>query len=306
VEVNLSMAGVGAKKLGTKVEVKNINSFKAVEGAIAYEIKRQTELLDEGKGDLIKQETRGWDDVKRITVSQRSKENANDYRYFPEPDIPSLPTAGFNIPALKDALPELPAAKRVRFTNEYGITEAQAALLVDEKALAEYFEEAVSELRALTPDASVSTAFNYLTSDLKGLLNEHGLPGQGEGFEALSAGGGSSFGGKVSPEHLAHLVAFIHEGKITSRQAKDMLREMHETGMDPEELLASRGGVASNESLEAVVAEVLKENIKAADDLKNGKVQSLQFLIGQAMKKTKGSAQPETLKALFMGKIGKG
>ncbi|MDO8516355.1 MAG: hypothetical protein Q7S28_03835, partial [bacterium] len=196
----------------------------------------------------------------------------------------------FDLAGLKESLPELPAEKRPRFVKEYGLSGPQAALLVDEKALADYFEEAVSELKELAPEASVATLFNYLTSDLKGLMNEHG-----EGFEAL----------KVSPEHLAHLVSFIHNNKVTSRQAKDMLREMYINGMDPEDLLTASGGVASDESLHKVVEEVLAENAKAAEDLKNGKMQSLQFLIGQAMKKTKGSAKPDTLKALFMSKLGK-
>jgi len=166
IEANVSL------DMGTKVEMKNINSFRAVHDAVEYEVVRQRAVLE--KGEKIVQETRGWDEIRHVTVSQRSKEDAHDYRYFPEPDLPPFTTAAFGIEKLKAELPELPAAKRVRFAAEYSLTEAQADALALEPTLANYFEAAVSELAALDASAPVFLLYNYLTSDLKGLLKELG------------------------------------------------------------------------------------------------------------------------------------
>jgi aspartyl-tRNA(Asn)/glutamyl-tRNA(Gln) amidotransferase subunit B len=280
-EVNISM------NMGTKVEIKNINSFKAVEGAVATETERQIELLEKGEGEKIKQETRGWDDVKKTTVSQRSKENAHEYRYFPEPDLPAFKTAGFEIERLKAELPELPEAKRLRFASEYGLSKAQAEFLADEKKLAEYYEEAISELKEKTDKADNALLYNYLASDLQGLMKEKDL--------ALNEI-------KVPPEHLAHLVYMIGEGKITSRQAKDTLFQMFTGGEDPETLLQGREAIGGD-SLTAAIDEAVKENPKAAEDYKKGKEASLQFIIGQVMKKTKGAAKPDELSELLKKKL---
>ncbi len=238
IEANVSL------NMGTKTELKNINSFKAVGAAIAYELKRQQEILE--KGEKVAHETRGWDDVKQMTVSQRSKEEAHDYRYFPEPDLPPFETKVFDIEKLRDALPELPDVKRVRFEEEYGLGVQRTDTLVGEPALAGYFEEAVSELREQKSDGDAVLVFNYLTSDLVGLMNESGI-----GFADI----------KVEPEHLAHLVALIEQGKIGSRQAKDALKKMFETGLDPEEIVKSEGmeTVSDTSELERVVNEYHRE-----------------------------------------------
>jgi aspartyl-tRNA(Asn)/glutamyl-tRNA(Gln) amidotransferase subunit B len=272
------------KTLGTRAEVKNLNSFNSVFQAINYEIKRQTEMLE--KGESVHQETRGWDDAKQKTTSQRSKEESQDYRYFPEPDIPSFETSVFNPETLKESLPELPSAKRIRFAKEYGLDERQTELLVGEPPMANFFEEAASELRESMPDAGTASLYNYLTSDLRGLMNQTATP-----FESI----------KINPEHLAHLAAFIEEKKITSRQAKDMLAKMFETGADPEEIMKSENiGISSDEGeIEAVVLAVIGENHAAVADYHNGKTASLQFLIGKAMSKLKGKARPDMLKDLF-------
>ena len=278
IEANVSL------NMGTKVEIKNINSFRAVHDAVEYELKRQEEAFT--KGEKLTQETRGWDEVKRRTVAQRSKEEAHDYRYFPEPDIPPFETAVFGLDALRDSLPELPAQKRVRFAGEYGLDARQTEILIVDPETANYFEEAVSEFRELLPKASVATLYNYLTSDLRGLMNQDGTT-----FAAL----------KVTPEHLAHLAALIENKKVTSRQAKDLLAKMFATGADPEAIVKDENiGVATDDDeVEAVVLAVIAEHKAAADDYRKGKTASMQFLIGQAMGKLKGRARPDMLKDLF-------
>ncbi len=290
IEANVSLAQManGNWQLGTKTELKNINSFKAVRDAVEYELKRQEEALR--AGEKISQETRGWNEAKQKTVSQRSKEDAHDYRYFPEPDLPPFETKEFGIEALRDSLPELPAQKRERFKKEFGLDGKQTEILVGDPGAAGFFEEAVSELGegsegSIRPEGNLPI-FNFLTSDLRGLMNLSGTT-----FADL----------KIMPEHLAYLVALLSGEKITTRQAKDMLAKMFETGADPEEIMKSENiGVTSNaDEIEAVVVAVIAENEAAVEDYKKGKTASLQFLIGKAMGKLKGRARPEALKEIF-------
>ncbi|RJP43833.1 Asp-tRNA(Asn)/Glu-tRNA(Gln) amidotransferase subunit GatB [Candidatus Parcubacteria bacterium] len=281
--------------MGTKVELKNINSFRALGSAIVYELDRQKKALESGA--KVVQETRGWDDAGQKTVSQRSKEEAHDYRYFPEPDLPPFETSSFSVEELRRSLPELPAQRRERFLKEYGLDGKQAEALVADRGLSEYFEAAASEL-ATRDELTTSTIekkprellFNYLTSDLRGLLNE--------------AGTGIS-DSKVIPEHLAHLVDLIADGKIASRQAKDILKRMFLTGADPEEILEGEGlQIVSGEAeLSKAVEEVIGENPGAVSDYKKGKTASVQFLIGKAMGKLKGKGDPAVLKGLFEKRI---
>jgi aspartyl-tRNA(Asn)/glutamyl-tRNA(Gln) amidotransferase subunit B len=286
-DANISVSAT--ETLGTRAEVKNLNSFNSVFQAINYEIARQTEILE--KGETVHQETRGWDDAKQKTTSQRSKEEAQDYRYFPEPDLPPFETSVFDPEKLRAELPELPARKRTRFASEYGLDAKQAEILVAEPALADYFEEAVSEFREQFENGSPAVIYNYLTSDLRGLMKQAGTT-----FADL----------KIDPEHLAHLAALIEEKKVTSRQAKDILAKMFENGADPIEIVASENiGVSSDTGeIEAVVLAVIAENKTAVDDYRKGKVVSLQFLIGQAMKVLKGRARPEMLAEIFEKSLG--
>jgi aspartyl-tRNA(Asn)/glutamyl-tRNA(Gln) amidotransferase subunit B len=278
IEANVSL------NMGTKVELKNINSFRAVLDAVKYELVRQEEALK--GGEKISQETRGWDEAKQRTVSQRSKEEAHDYRYFPEPDIPPFETKVFALTELRDSIPELPSQKRVRFANEYALSAPQAEMLVGDLEMANYFEAAVSELREALPHAPAATVYNYLTSDLRGLMNANGVA-----FANV----------KVDPEHLAHLATLVAANKITSRQAKDMLAKMFETGLDPEEMMKTENvGISGADEVEAVVLAVIAEHKAAVDDYKKGKTASLQFLIGQAMARLKGRARPEMLREIFM------
>ena len=284
IEANVSL------NMGPKVELKNINSFRAVGSAIAYELKRQEELLE--KGEKVVHETRGWDEAKQKTVSQRTKEEAHDYRYFPEPDLPPFETKIFDIERLRLGLPELPRAKQARFEREFGLSEDQAGLLIDDKRLADFFEAAVSELGAETePHAQgekkpAHLIYNYLTSDLSGLLAEK--------RESLEQG-------KVKPEYLAHLVFLLAQGKIMSREAKDILRKASETGEDPRKILENEnlGTITDESAIVDAVQEIIKENPKAVEDYKKGKEASIQFLVGQAMRKLKGRGNPDQLEEGF-------
>jgi aspartyl-tRNA(Asn)/glutamyl-tRNA(Gln) amidotransferase subunit B len=287
VEANISLA-TGDGQMGTKVEVKNLNSFKAVHDAIEYELKRQASILE--RGEKIVQETRGWNEFKRITESQRGKEFAHDYRYFPEPDLPPLDFSKFDIEALKASLPELPKAKQARFEREYNLTSAQASILIADKAMAQYFEEAASELRAKMPEAGCQTLINYLTSDLRGLMAREGID-----FNEL----------KINPEEFAHLIFFIEKGELSSRLAKNLLQKMFASGEDPETILKTDGlKIMDVESeLEAIVSEVLNQNPRVVADYKKGKLQALQFLIGQVIAKTEGRANPQKTRELLLKKL---
>lgn len=289
VEANISIRKDTKDDFGTKVEVKNLNSFRAVGGAIAYELERQEKLLEESK--RVVQETRGWNEKTGKTESQRSKESAHDYRYFPEPDLPPMDLSVLDLDAMKAEIPELPEAKRKRFAQEFGLSHEAAAMLVAEKGMADYFEEAASELKSFAPEASYDLLFNYFSSDLKGLMNEKELR-----IGEL----------KISPEHFAHLVAKVSESELTSRLAKDLLLKMFETGEDPETLM-TQGGIrlmGDEGELEKIVAEIIATNPKPVEDYKKGKENALQFLIGKAMAKTKGQASPEKLKEIFTKQLG--
>jgi aspartyl-tRNA(Asn)/glutamyl-tRNA(Gln) amidotransferase subunit B len=285
IEPNVSL------NMQTKVELKNINSFKAVEAGIEYEIVRQTATYE--SGDSIRQETRGWDEQKKQTVHQRYKEHAQDYRYFPEPDIPPFETEPFNIPAMRSALPELPNQKRTRLATEYAIKSDQVEALIVEPELANYFEATVSELREKIPAASVQDTFNYLTTDLKGMLAQHD--------EVITDI-------KITPEHFAHLMAYLAQGTVMSRQAKDLLARMYETGDDPENLM--RGGdfeiISDETQISVLLDDILASNQQVVQDYKNGKTAALQFLVGRAMGALKGKGNPKIIHTVLLKKISHG
>ena len=297
VEANVSVSPE-LNVLGTKVEVKNINSFRAVEKAIDFEIKRQSELLD--GGEKVKQETRGWDDVQNITRSQRSKEEAHDYRYFPEPDLPPLDLREipeFNLEALKSNLPELPGQKRIRLKKEYGIAGSKLEIFIQDKSLSEFFEAVVSEfeelLKAEPKEKLVGLVVNYMTSDLLGLLKEKG--------ETIAKT-------EVTPENFAELMEMLYKEELSSRGAKDILKQMIDApggeANDPHKIAEREGFMQTMDegTLGDIVENVLAANEKAAADYKNGKEVSLQFLIGQAMreaKRRKIGANPQILSEII-------
>ena len=285
IEANISIAPKNADKFGTKVEVKNINSFKAVHDAIEYELKRQEELLSEGK--RIVQETRGWNDQKFITESQRSKEEANDYRYFPEPDLPPLNVKeAFDLEKLKDEIPELPEAKRRRFGEEFGLDMKLVETIVAEKPWADYFEEVVSELKSEVQDANIQLLANYFTSDFKSMI-------KGTNLKPTDI--------KITPKNFADLIRLIQTGKISSRIAKDLLLKMFETGDEPEALIQSQDmGLMNDEGeLGTIIDGVLQTNGQSVADFKKGKLNALQFLFGQVMARTKGKADPNIAKKIL-------
>ena len=298
VEANISLLLVKSKTLGTKVEIKNLNSFRAVERGIDYEIKRQTELLEGGK--KVIQETRGWldeavassrrvagarmDDVKGVTVSQREKEEAHDYRYFPEPDLPilHLGVADF-INKIKAEIPELPQQRRERFKKEYNLLDKEIEVFVFNKDLGEYFEKVISELPPNLPKEKllklIKLSSNYLITDLQGLLK--GASVAGEDF-------------LITPENFAEFITLIYTAAISSKTAKKVLGEMFSTGADPSHIIEEKGLVQITDvaEIEKIIKEVISRTPKAVEDFKKGKAASFQFLIGQVMTATKGKADP--------------
>jgi aspartyl-tRNA(Asn)/glutamyl-tRNA(Gln) amidotransferase subunit B len=296
-EVNLSLYKKGEDKLsGTKVEVKNINSFKFVEKAIAYEIERQTELLESGK--KVIQETRGYDSNRGTTVSQRVKESAHDYRYFPEPDIPPFKFTKEYVEELRRKLPELPDKKAERFHKEYELPADDVAILVSDKHLAEYFEEVISELREkikcgefeLEEKKAVKLASNYMIVEIRKHLAEHNH---------------SMADLKITPENYAELICIVGSGKINSSAAQAVLLEMYKTGGDPSQIIESKNlSQMDNEGeLEKIIEEVILNNEKSVSDYKAGKENALKFLTGQIMAKTKGKANPKKAQEMLKSKL---
>ena len=279
VEANISIAEEGSKKLGTKVEVKNLNSFKAVFDSINYEVRRQEEVLS--RREQVTQETRGWNEKKGETMVQRTKESAHDYRYFPEPDLPPLRLNKEELEALKQSVPELPEEKRKRLTREYMLSSEKTEVLISNRFLADYFEKVVSEYAAMDK-ANIELVFNYLTSDLRGIMLK-------EDFEFNDL--------KFEPEDFAHLMVFVAEGRVSSRGAKDILKKMFETGLDPEAILVNEGllQVSNEDELISVVERVIAANPSAVLDYKKGKGNVLQFLVGRAMAELKGKGNPQAL-----------
>ncbi|MBT3282634.1 Asp-tRNA(Asn)/Glu-tRNA(Gln) amidotransferase subunit GatB [bacterium] len=287
VEANISVMREGDNQFGTKVEVKNLNSFKVVEKAIEYEIKRQSKLLDEG-GEVI-QETRGWDEAKQETFSQRIKEGSADYRYFPDPDLPKLHISKieeFSGENLKNILPELPWEKRERYKSQYDIKEEDADMFVRDEFLAKLFD-AVAE-QFVGGNMLIKTASNYITSDIAGLVKQ---------------GGGKSdkLHENISAENFAQLMSMVHGNEISSRGAKDILKEMYENGGVPKEIAEKKNLFQKSDEgeLKQIIEKIIEENEKVVTEYKNGKEAGLQFLIGQGMRATQGSANPEVLKKLF-------
>lgn len=287
--------------LGTKVEVKNLNSFRAVERAIEYEVKRQSEIL-EGGGKVI-QETRGWDENKQTTFSQRSKESAHDYRYFPEPDLPLMEFNDKYIDKLRETIPELPEQKRKRLAEEYKLEPVAVEILIRDKALSAFWENIVSEIKnwanskylpsknSIEPALTINKAFNFFTSDFLGLIKEKQIPVA----ELL-----------VDAENFAELIIMLSEGEITTRVAKDVLRHMVEVGGDPSTIVEEKGlkQISDSLTLEMTAKKIIDENPNAVADIKDGKDRALQFLIGQMMKETKGAANPEKIKGVLTNIIG--
>jgi aspartyl-tRNA(Asn)/glutamyl-tRNA(Gln) amidotransferase subunit B len=281
VEPNISISD-DPNKFGTKVEVKNLNSFRSVERAIEYELARMQALYEAGRQDEIVQETRGWDENKQTTFSQRSKENANDYRYFPDPDIPKFMLSEmFDIPKLKKEHVEYPWDKRERYKRDYLLNDDIIEVLIADQDTGSYFEEVVLKLEK--PVLAVLVA-NYLISDLLGILKKD-----------ITAK-------KPYPETFAVLMKMIAEGEITSRAAKDILAVLtKDYSIDPRVLAKEKGLLQQNDegALREIVKKIITENEGLVAQYKGGKESIIQALVGLMMKETKGSANPQTALKLF-------
>ena len=281
-DANVSLRPVGSAEFGGKVEVKNMNSFRAVYRALEHEIERQAAALD--RGGRIEQETRGWVEDKGITVSQRTKEYAHDYRYFPEPDLPPLVLTREWVSSIRSKLPELPDAKRDRYLVEFGLSRYDANLLTSSKGVADFFEATV----ALYPNAKAVS--NWITSELFRLLNVSGI----EIEES-----------KVTPSHLAELLVLIEKGAISHKIGKTVFDEMFASGKRPAEIVQAKGlaQISGVEELEKAVDQVIASNPQAVADFKSGKQQALTFLVGQVMKLTRGKANPGIVNDLLRKKL---
>ena len=289
VEVNISISQISnlkSKKLGTKVEIKNLNSFRSVERAVEYEIKRQTAVLE--AGEKVIHETRGWDEDKQKTFSQREKEMAHDYRYFPEPDLPPLKISELDFDL---SLPELPKEKRKRFKDKYGLKDEAVEIFVQDISAGKFFESVVSYFADKLKEI-ISLASNYITSDIAGLLKE-----SKKTFSDM----------KINPEMFAKLIAMADKEEISSRATKDVLKIMFEEGGDPEKIVKEKGLAQTSDDsfIKNIVEDVVKNNPAVVEEYKNGKENALQFLVGQGMKLSKGKANPAVLQKMLKEKLGK-
>lgn len=269
-DVNVSLRPKGSAEFGTRTESKNLNSFSSVRRCLEYEIERQAELLD--AGEKVIQETRTWDEGKGMTFALRSKEEAQDYRYFPEPDLVPLVIDREWVERIRGTLHELPAAKRERLVAA-GLSEYDAGVLTASKALAEFFDRAAEKFKDL------KTLANWVTGDFTRLLN------------ARQCDVADS---PVSPDHLAGLLTLIEQGTISGKIAKTVLEEMFETGKAPESIVKEKGlaQISDTGALSGIIAEVIKANPQSVEDFKAGKEKAIGFLVGQVMRATKGQANP--------------
>ena len=281
-DANVSLRPDGRKELGTKVEIKNINSFKFVEKALEYEIMRQLKVLEDG-GRII-QETRLWDSVRNVTESMRGKEEAHDYRYFPEPDLVPMAVDQTSIDNIRSSLPELPDKRRERFISAFGIPEQDADLLTSEKSVADWFEEAI-DLGGQPKDVS-----NWIKGELMKLLNE-----EGKTFDECL----------FRPSGLVGMLKLIDNRTISGKIAKTVFEEIYRTGKDAEVVVREKGLVQITDSgaIEKAVDDIIAGNPKEVERYKAGEEKLIGFLVGQVMKTTKGKANPQMVNELLKKRL---
>ncbi len=276
-DANVSVRPQGSKEFGTKVEVKNMNSFKNVQKALDYEIRRQIKAVQ--SGETLVQETRLWNADQEISLSMRSKEYAHDYRYFPEPDLVPLVIEPNWIEEIRRSLPELPEAKRLRFVRDYGIPEYDAGVLTMSKELADYYEAAVK----IHNDAKVVS--NWVMVELLGRLNK-------DGKDITQS--------PIPPERLGAMLGLLAKGTISGKMGKEFFDEMYRTGADPADILKKKGGqITDSTEVEKIIREVLAANPGAVAEFRGGKEGAFNFLIGQVMKATRGKANPQLVNDLL-------
>lgn len=301
-DANISLRKQGEKKLNPKTEIKNMNSFRALERALDFEIKRQEKLWEEGNPPKV-QSTRTWDDEKKETREMRTKEEAQDYRYFPEPDLSSFEFSSAYLRKLYDLLPELPWEKKKRFIKEFNLSKKEAEIITSDRIIAEFFEHALSEAQewcATTEGKKeiskkefkeiVKLTASWLSSKLFALLYE--------AKQEMSAC-------KISPENFAELIIMLYEGKINSRVGQEVLQEMFKSGADPSQVVEAKGlaQVSDEKELEKICGSIISENPKPVADFKKGKRNALQFLLGQVMAKTRGKANPKVVAEILKKKL---
>ena len=279
IEVNISLSKGGLKKVDlscVRAEIKNLNSFKAVGGAIQYETKRQADILS--NNEKVIQETRGWNADKEITISQRKKEEAHDYRYLPDPDLPILTFTDEEINEIKETIPELPKEIRKRLIDIYQLKDQDVEFFIQDQEITLFFESAVGVLKEKVPQEKfiqvINLTVNYLTTNVKGLINKTG--------QKI----------RFTPNDFAEFILLIDSKKISSKIAKNVLDEMFNTGENPSSIIEKEGlsCMDDEQEIENIVSDILLKNQKAVIDLKAGKENALQFLIGQVMAHTKGRA----------------
>ena len=285
-DANVSLRPYGQEKFGTRSESKNINSFKAVQRAIEYEEIRQAEILDDG-GEVV-QETRTWDDNKGISLSMRSKEEAHDYRYFPEPDLVPILIDDAWIANVKNNLPELPEARKQRLITAYNLPAYDAEVITSTKAMAEFFDEVVTQAEDKLRDAKGIA--NWLMGDISAYLNNNNI--------AIS-----EF--QVSAANIASLVAFINKGVLSSKLAKTVFEEMLNSNKQPATIIKEKGleQISDTGAIEKIVEETIAENPKSVEDYQAGKEKAIGFLVGQVMKKSRGKANPDMVNSLLKEKL---
>lgn len=275
IEPNISVRPLGSQEYGTRTEIKNLNSFRALERSVAYEIQRQIESLSQGRP--VVQETRGWDEIRGVTFTQRVKETEDDYRYFPEPDLPPLVVEPQWVEEIRLSLPELPVARFHRFRKAYGLSAYDAEVLVAERSVADYYEAVLS-----TSGASPKVVSNWITGELFGLLNQSGL---------------SIDDCPVPPGALAPLIQMVVRGEINQNTGKVVLGEMFQSGKSAEEIITAKGlrQISDSDALAGLVSQVLDENPEQVAGYLAGKDGLKRWLFGQAMRAARGQANPQVL-----------
>jgi aspartyl-tRNA(Asn)/glutamyl-tRNA(Gln) amidotransferase subunit B len=281
-DVNISIRPVGQEKFGTKVEIKNMNSFSAIQKAIEFEIERQTEAIE--NNEQIYQETRLWEENAQRTISMRKKEGSSDYRYFPEPDLPPLEVSAAQLARWKAELPELPAQKRSRYESAFGLSPYDARVLTDDREVAEYFEAAVAL------GAGAKLLANWITQDIAAYLNT-----QKVAITAIA----------IKPENLAELIKLIEKGTISGKIAKDILPELLEKGGSPQAIVEKKGLIQISDSgeLEKIIAEIIAAHPDEVAKFKGGKTNLKGFFVGQVLKKSGGRADPKLTNQLIDKKL---
>jgi len=288
-DANISVRPRGQQELGVKTEIKNMNSFRSVERALEYEAQRQIAMAR--SGETIHQETRGWVETKGITVPQRSKEQAHDYRYFPEPDLPPLVISRGWVEELRAQLPELPDARRARYMTEYGLSAQDANVLTEEKSLGDYFEQVMAISQVSDRKARAKAASNWLLSEVVRLLKASNM---------------SLDDCPLSPAALANLLDLLDEERITGKQAKEVLDEAFASGEMPGEIVLRKGmkpPISDERELERIVEEVITKNAKVVNDYRAGKTNALQALVGKIMKQTHNQAKADIVQKLLRAKL---